>query len=110
MQIMLAYQPDPDGLPMTMHELVNEQTAPEFNALIKIAKDDDGSWPRFVARARAEAKLKAKTAFLWSLIVEGLTDGHDDDPQQQQDRIEQVQEALASMTQEVCTCPERHPQ
>jgi hypothetical protein len=60
---------------MAMLELVNEQTAPGFNALLRTAKKDDGSWSRFVEHARAEAK--AKTAFIWSLIVEGLTNGHD---------------------------------
>jgi hypothetical protein len=107
---MLAYQPDPDGPSMTMTELVNEQTAPEFNALLRIAKTDDGSWPKFVARVRAEAKLKAKTAFIWSLIIEGLTADQDDDPQKQAERVDQVREALASITQEVCASAERHRQ
>jgi hypothetical protein len=101
---------DPDAPCMTMLELVNEETAPEFNAFIRAAKADDGSFEKFAAHARAEANLKAKTAYVWLTVVEGLLRSHEKHPKDVNETMDQIREALANLTQDVCTCAERFPQ
>jgi hypothetical protein len=106
----LVYQPNPDEPEMTMQELVNEETQPEFHKLLSAAKADDGSWKKFTTHARAEANLKAKTAYVWLMVIEGLCRCHENDPDKQSETMDQIREALANITQDVCTCVERHPQ
>ena len=96
---------------MSMHELIEEETAVDFNRLVRAAKasaDAPDNWAAFCEHAKAEARIKAKTAFLWDLIIQNLTGDICEDPIEK--KRELIHEALANMTQHVCSYPERHPQ
>ena len=93
-----------------MQELIVEETAVDFNRLVRAAKASAAApddWKAFCEHAKAEARIKAKTAFLWDLIIQNLTGDINQDTIEK--RREQIHEALANMTQHVCTCPERMP-
>ena len=96
---------------MSMHDVIIEQTAVDFNRLIRAAKASAAApddWAAFCEHAKAEARIKAKTAFLWDLIIQNLTGNICQDPIEKKRKL--IHEALANMTQHVCCCPERMPQ